>query len=354
LLTSDAHGAGPLMTSMLGWDIGGANLKAARVENGVVVAAAQRPCAPHLGLGQVEAALRDMSARLGAADRHAVTMTAELSDAFPDRASGVVSIAAIFAREVAAEALYYAGARGFVAKDDVAEAARAVASANWRASAEWVAQRCAEALFVDMGSTTTDIVPIIAGRVAARGEDDASRLRNGEFVYTGLLRGDPGAGLALAPVDGRWVPLVDESFATTADVHRLLGVLPDAADTLPTVDGRPKSLDATRARLARLVGRDAADGSAGQWEALAAFFARAQLRRLEDAIALIASRTPAVARSPLIGAGVGRELLSAWARREGRAFRDFAEFIPTAPDAQRAAADCAPACAVALLAAAQT
>ena len=276
-------------------------------------------------------------------------MTAELSDASADRRSGVVSIAAIFAHEVSERGLLYAGARGFVEKRDVPDAALAIASANWRAPAELLAGFLKTALLIDMGSTTTDLTLIRDGFVLAQGEDDASRLALGELVYTGLLRGDPTAGLNLAPVDGRWTALVGERFATMADARRLTGDLAPEIDGLPAADGRSKSLDDTRARLARLVGRDAESGTPQQWDALAHFFARAQMRRIEDAIALLASREPAGSRRPL-SARESAAAIAAFARREGRDYRAFGEFLPAAPAAASIAADCAPACAVGLLA----
>jgi (4-(4-[2-(gamma-L-glutamylamino)ethyl]phenoxymethyl)furan-2-yl)methanamine synthase len=341
------------MNSVVGWDIGGANLKAARAENGVIVAVTQRPCAPHLGLAHLEEAIREAAQAMGVAARHAVTMTAELSDAFADRARGVASIAAIFSRELrgASDIRFYAGAGGFVTKAQLAETALSVASANWRASAELVARHCQKALFIDMGSTTTDIIPIRDGAINALGDSDASRLQHGELAYTGLLRGAPAAGVSHAPCAGSWTALVDESFATIADVHRVLGNIPEGADTVPTVDGRPKSIEASRARLARLVGRDAADASPAEWDALARFFANAQMRRIEDQIALLASRGAFEEDAPVVGAGIGRGLVAGLAERAGRGFRSFDEFIPAAPQARSAAGDCAPACAVALLAA---
>jgi (4-(4-[2-(gamma-L-glutamylamino)ethyl]phenoxymethyl)furan-2-yl)methanamine synthase len=339
------------MNSAVGWDIGGAYLKAARAENGVIVAVMQLPCAPHLGLAHLEAAIRDAAQTMGAASRHAVTMTAELSDAFENRARGVASIAAIFSHELrGAEIRFYAGVKGFVAKAQLAEAAAAVASANWRASAELVARHCRKALFIDMGSTTTDIIPISDHAISALGDSDASRLKHGELVYTGLLRGNPAAGVAQAPFAGRWTALVDESFATIADVHRILGNIPPGRDTVPTVDGRPKSVDASRARLARLVGLDLADAAPAQWDALARFFATAQMRRIEDQIGLLASRGAFAEDAPVVGAGIGRSLIAGLAERAGRGFRSFDEFIPATPQAKAAAGDCAPACAVALLA----
>jgi (4-(4-[2-(gamma-L-glutamylamino)ethyl]phenoxymethyl)furan-2-yl)methanamine synthase len=339
------------MTGVIGWDIGGAHLKAARAQGGRIVAVTQQPCTPHLGLAFVEQAIRDASAILGSAERHAVTMTAELSDAFEDRLRGVASIAAIFAHEIGAPDIrFYAGAAGLVAKTQVALLAQSIASANWRASADLVARAFGEALFVDMGSTTTDIIPIRANAVSALGADDGSRLAHGELVYTGLLRGSPAAGLLHAPVAGRWTPLVDENFATMADVHRILQNIPAGADIPPTVDGRARTAQASRVRLARMVGRDAGGATPSQWDALARFFARAQLRRIEDQIALLASRDAFYAGAPVVGAGVGRSVIADWARRTGRTFHDFDEFIVATPQVKAAASNCAPACAVALLA----
>ena len=108
---------------------------------------------------------------------------------------------------------------GFVAVAAVADArSRDIASANWRASAEAAALACADALFIDIGSTTTDLIPIVAGAVAAVGEDDAGRLAAGELVYTGLTRSFVMAMAARAPFAGEWTPLMNEYFAAAADV----------------------------------------------------------------------------------------------------------------------------------------
>jgi (4-(4-[2-(gamma-L-glutamylamino)ethyl]phenoxymethyl)furan-2-yl)methanamine synthase len=340
------------MNAIIGWDIGGAHVKAARAENGRLVAIAQRACAPHLGLAHLEAPIRETLAELGPAAQHRITMTAELSDAFEDRRRGVVCVAAIAAREIgAAEILYYAGARGFAPPAQVAAAAPEIASANWRASAELVARQFDTALFIDIGSTTTDLVPIRDGRVAALGESDAERLLAGELAYAGFSRGAPQAYARQAPIDGRWTPLVNEAFAAMADVRRVLGDLPEGdcpADLSPTADGRPKTIAAAQARLARLVALDRLEKA--QAQALAAHLARAQLRVIEDQLALLESRGAFMRPGVVVGAGVGRVLAQRLAQTQGCAYHDVAELLP-APDALRAAAaNCAPAAALALLA----
>ncbi|MGJ0396623.1 MAG: hydantoinase/oxoprolinase family protein [Methylocystis sp.] len=341
------------MTATIGWDIGGAHVKAARAQGGRLTQIVQRACAPHESVASLEQALRDARAALGDAGRHRVTMTAELSDAFESRARGVVAVAAMAAREIGgSDILFYAGERGLIARDEIGANVDAIASANWRASAEFVARHCADALFIDIGSTTADLTPIRAGRIAALGANDAERLACGELAYAGLSRGAPQAYATLAPLAGRWTPLVNEAFASMADVRRVLGDIPEGesdADLSPTADGRAKTVAASRARLARLAGRDAAELSDAQWRALAEFLDRAQLRAIEDQIALLQSRDAVGLDTPMVCAGVGRKLAARLAQAQGRAFTDFADLIAAPPALAAKAAHCAPATALALL-----
>jgi probable H4MPT-linked C1 transfer pathway protein len=341
------------VSAVIGWDIGGAHVKAARADDGRLTAVVQIACAPHESVSSLEQALRDAGATLGDAERHRVTMTAELSDAFESRARGVVAVATIAAREIGApELLFYAGERGLISRDEIGANVDAIASANWRASAECAATHRADALFIDIGSTTTDLTPICAGRIAALGARDAERLAYGELAYAGFSRGAPQAYAAHASVAGRWTPLVNETFASMADVRRVLGDLPEGetdADLSPTADGRAKTIAASRARLVRLAGRDAAELTEAQHRAFAHYLARAQLRAIEDQIALLESRDAVALDAPIVGAGVGRKLVARLAQSQGRAFVDFSELIVARPALADKAANCAPATALALL-----
>ncbi len=120
---------------------------------------------------------------------------------------------------------------------------------------------------------------------------------------------------------------------------------------MPTADGRDKSLAASRARLARMVGRDATDADDAAWRDLAAWFAEAQLRQLGDAAMLVASRGAAGgigADAVLVGAGVGQHVVQCLAQRLGRGYVAFADLLDEA--ARAWIGHCAPAIAVALLA----
>jgi probable H4MPT-linked C1 transfer pathway protein len=331
---------------VIGWDIGGAHLKAARVKKGHVEAVVQAATPLWLGLDSLHAAFDALRAELGRADRHVITMTGELCDAFPSRREGVAGLAAIAANHLAPAALsLYAGRAGFVDLGEAASHAADIASANWRASAAVVALKLRDALFIDIGSTTTDIIPIIAGEVAAVGYSDAERLASGELIYTGMTRSFVMSLAFRAPFRGAWTPLMNEYFASSADVHRILGDLPEGADKMATADGREKTVEASRARLARMIGREADEGAHSEWAGLAAWFAEAQTREITDAALLRLSRNDVAAAAPVVAAGVGEGLAAEAARRLGRPCLGFSSLIAAPMEASH----CAPAVAVALL-----
>jgi probable H4MPT-linked C1 transfer pathway protein len=337
------------MSVVIGWDVGGAHLKAARAEHGRIVDAVQVASPLRLGLEALAQAFGAAKARMGAADLHAVTMTGELADTFASRREGVESLVGMARRELPRTAVtVYAGRAGFISPDAACAHVEDIASANWHASASLVARVRDTALFIDIGSTTTDIVPVRAGAVSARGYTDAERLAAGELVYTGLVRSFLMAVADRVPFAGAWTPQINENFATVADVHRILGNLPPDADQMATADGRAKTVDASRARLARMVGCDELDPAAGR--ALAQWFCEAQLRTILDGAMLVASSAPLPPEAPIVGAGIGSGLACEVARRLGRPFVPFEQLLQVEPCARAWASHCAPAAALALLA----
>ena len=340
------------MTRVFGWDLGGANVKLARIDGGRVVHVAQIPCPIIPERRKFDEAVDAALPLISSPALHAVTMTGELSDVFNDRAEGVTYLVELMQRITAGQRLrVYAGSSGFLAPADAKSRTLEVASANWHASAALIARRYADALLVDVGTTTTDLIPIGDGAVAARGATDAERLTEGELLYSGVVRTPVMAVAQTAPFRGRMQGIAAERFATMADVWRLTGDLPGDADPYPTADQRGKSARESAARLARMLGRDASEGELGEWVALARYFADCQLGGIEEAARALLARDMPVPSAPVIGAGCGRFAAKALAERLDRQYLDFAEIIDAAPEAREMAARCAPAVAVALLAA---
>jgi probable H4MPT-linked C1 transfer pathway protein len=250
-----------------------------------------------------------------------------------------------------AEARFYAGARGFLGLADAIDAWPRVASANWHASAAWVATSCTDALLIEIGSTTTDIIPIAGGRPAPLGHTDAERLESGELVYTGVMRTSLMSLGETAPFAGRMQRLMAENFATTADLYRLSGELAPEDDSYPASDGRTKSPQDCRARIARMFGRDLAEADAGGLDLAACIFRERQMLRIVEAVGQVLSGGRLPDGAPFVGAGAGRFLTPGLASRFGRKSQDFATMAPCSEEARRKAGVCAPAVAVALLAA---
>ncbi len=340
-------------TAVAGLDVGGAHVKAARIEAGRVVAVTQIASPLWQGIGRLDAALAEARAFVGAVDRIGVVVTAELADTFESRRDGVAQVARRIGEAFSdVDVSLYAGPAGLVPLAEAVDHVRDVASANWHATASVVASALPNALLVDIGSTTADLVPIRAGAVAAAGYSDAERLAEGELVYTGATRTSLMAVADRVPFAGLWQPLMNEHFATIADVHRLTGALPEGVDQHATADGRGQSVAESRARLARLLGRDTEDASEAEWLGVARHLAELQLRALHDAAAQVLSRTPVPGEAPVVTAGIGAFLADRLAARLQRPVVPFAGLLSVDLEAAEWASRAAPAVAVALLAAA--
>src|SRR5262245_52158807 len=118
------------MTSIMGWDLGGANLKLARVQDGRVLQVAQIPCPIRQDRSKFDEALSEALKLCPGGARHAVTMTGELSDVFVGRREGVAYLATMMRRVAGDGALFYAGRAGFLDAEQAIERYLDVASAN--------------------------------------------------------------------------------------------------------------------------------------------------------------------------------------------------------------------------------
>jgi len=347
---------------VIGWDIGGAHVKACLLVDGSARDAAQWPCRLWQGQDQLDHALAAARARwpdaMVAARRHAVTMTGEMVDLFANRRDGVLRLVEQLATGLgAALRLYAANPRGgfWVAAADAARHWRAIASANWLASAAWAAAHVRDGVLVDIGSTTTDLVALRDGRVASSAVGDAQRLASGELIYLGVVRTPVCALARQVPFAGHEVNVMNEFFATSADVYRLTAELDPAHDQQPSADNGDKTLAATRQRLARLIGRDADDADESQWLALARFWREQQIEQTAGQLARVIHDHQVPPRAPLVATGCGAFLVADLARRCNRPVQRFADdTVPLAHDAPAQLPGwlsvCAPAAAAALLA----
>jgi (4-(4-[2-(gamma-L-glutamylamino)ethyl]phenoxymethyl)furan-2-yl)methanamine synthase len=329
----------------LGWDIGGSNTKICRVVDGQVRSAVTRAFEVRYAAAELTAVLRALAAEAAVGlpvDAHAVTMTAELSRVFLTKREGVAFVLDAVESALAPAPVHVFTVDGtFVTLGDARRNPLRVAAANWMATASLVSRAHPDTVLVDIGTTTTDVIPIVMGAVAAIGATDPERLASGELIYTGAVRTPVEA---LAPdvcVQGRRYALAAEGFATSADVHLWRGDLVAADVAGGTADGRPPTRDAAAHRLARALCADRELMDDAAVTALADGLAAAQADRVAAAIRCVAARHPSI-RSAVV-AGAGAFIAARAARAAGL------EVVALADGQGDDASRCAPAAAVALL-----
>jgi (4-(4-[2-(gamma-L-glutamylamino)ethyl]phenoxymethyl)furan-2-yl)methanamine synthase len=338
------------MAVTAGYDVGGAHLKVALVDGGRAIAVKQIPCQLWRGVDRLDAAFAVAGPLTARARHHAATMTGELCENFPDRRTGVETLVDRLVALLGSDVRIWMGPRGFGNACQARQVPAAVGSTNFLATAELVAQRLGDALLIDMGSTTTNIIATAGGRASPRGLTDGERLATGELAYTGLTRTDVSAVAQAALFQGRRQGLAAGRFATMADVRRITGELPQDLRGYETADGRGTSLAECVARLARCFGRDGGDAGGDAWREAARHIADQQMRDIRAAIGEVLAATAVPEKAPVIAAGVGAILLDPLASELGRPCILFGDLIDAEEECRIWATRCAPAVAIALLA----
>jgi hypothetical protein len=244
---------------MIGIDVGGANLKVVN-ESGAHIHYC--PLWEHAPL----TSLLDQYVT-SPHDRAAVVMSGELADCFSNKMEGIsfivgaVKKAFPFARFYGTDGQFHDGA------------VPRLAASNWLASADYLRTEYPDAVLLDIGSTTADIIPLKFFD-SLLGLTDLIRLQKGYMLYTGMLRGNIATMLQLVLLDGIKTPVSSEFFAISADAHLVLGHIIPEDYTCDAPDHKEKTKAASIRRLARVVcadpdeiGKDGAEQIAAQfWE----------------------------------------------------------------------------------------
>ncbi len=337
------------MSQIIGWDIGGAHIKAVQInEKGQAVRIWYRVAPLWRGMHRLTDSITAIRASVQEQEiAHAVTMSGELADIFPTRSEGVRQISRALQGTLGKEqVLFFSSDLEFV--DYPERQAETVGSMNWYASAHLAARLVKHGIFIDVGSTTTDLIQIRDHQVHISSYTDAERLKSGELLYTGVVRTPL---MSLAPqveIDGQPCNLMAEHFAIMADAYNLLGMLPEALIPYDTPDGDGCSRFESARRMARMIGRDCEEDDAlDEWVALARTFADMQCARIVETLSHVNT-----AESPvLVGTGTGRFVLERVARESQMTYYDINTLLDTRGmvSGSFTLADCLPAYAVAEL-----
>jgi (4-(4-[2-(gamma-L-glutamylamino)ethyl]phenoxymethyl)furan-2-yl)methanamine synthase len=290
--------------AILGLDIGGANIKAYHTSG----AACHVPFRLWEKPGELTAQLAMLQQQMPAAEVVAVTMTGELCDCYESKRAGVNAILDAVERTSGNRLVRIWRNDGrFVNMEEARATVLQVAAANWLALATYAGRYAptGSALLIDIGSTTTDIIPLSNSKPVPQGRTDSERLLARELVYTGVRR------TPLCAIMG--VECMAEFFATTLDVYLLLGRIAEEPESVNTADGRPATRAAAEARLARMLGADLETSTPDQRRRLAERVLLKQVYSLQSALQTVAQKIP-TAPQTIILAGEGEFLARIVAR----------------------------------------
>ena len=334
----------------IGWDIGGAHLKVVALDqDDTVIYVKQIETPLWKGIEVLDQAVTSLPETLiKNAKSHGITMTGELADIFPDRLSGVRELLKKITTLLNQDVCIYAGEKGWLSSGSIEGNEAHIASANWHATASYIATKIeTDGLLIDMGSTTTDIIPLVDGLPDNAGFSDNERLQKDELVYTGVNRTSVTTVVSSLPFAGEWQQIATEYFSTMGDIYCLTGDVPENAG-FTTADGKGTSMLDCARRLARITGSDLHEAELAAWQELAHYISCKQMQQISESISRVKSRYPNH-ELLIIGAGAGKFLIRRLAEWHNMTYFDFADFLQGDKLLKQAAAICAPATACAAL-----
>lgn len=289
----------------IGIDIGGANTKIASADGEII----ELYYIPLWKDTRLPEALEELAEKHNP-DRVCVVMTGELADCFEDKLAGIKFIMGSVEHAFNCDIRYIENSGHFY---DGSGDIRKLAAANWAASANLIGSEIGDCIFIDVGSTTSDIIPIKGGRHVA-GLSDFSRLARSELVYAGVLRTNLAYLLDTLDLTAGKCRISSEQFATTADVYLLLGDISEELYTCETADGAGKSKNDAMRRIARVVCADLTEISSGEVYRIAEQVKETQISLLAEAISQVADKNDL---SKVVSAGLGEFLVRAASKRLG-------------------------------------
>jgi hypothetical protein len=280
------------MNSSVGLDIGGANLKFATSsgEGGI----------KYFPMWKKWKKLKDELEKIKAKfrpERVGVVITAELADVFRSKREGFVFVSKTVKKAFSDSEIYYLDLNGNL-KKRISNPRDFIAS-NWLASAKFLLESYKNFIFADMGSTTTDLIPITTKIVA--GKTDYERLKRGELLYLGVLRTP---AFYILPEFN--VPLVPEYFAIAADAFVVTGDINPREYSCETPDRGRKDVASCMLRLARTLCCDLEEMDSSHIRRLAKALRSKTIERVERAMKFLSERHEL---QEVVGCGIGEFIL---------------------------------------------
>jgi probable H4MPT-linked C1 transfer pathway protein len=308
------------MVKIIGYDVGGANTKVAFLEtkdNSVIEFSTASEYFPvwKMSLNQLPLMLKRLQEQVidrKELDAIGLTMTAELSDAYRTKREGVNHILDSIDKVTDGLPIFVLDVfNRIISIEEARNDPLSVAAANWVATGWMVSQIIPDCIVLDIGSTSTSIIPVANGKVVAKGKNDLEKLINGELVYTGSLRTNLAAIVSSILIRSSRSRVSSELFAQSGDVHLILGNIDEKDYTVDTADGREPNLEESKARLARIICADIEIINENEIEDISKQIYDAQLDQIEKGLRQTFNGVKSAFKNEpmIVVTGLGRDFL---------------------------------------------
>ena len=295
-----------------GFDIGGANTDLAVIDfeddeiKNIEVDFAYLPMwSNNDDLSRVLMELIENICPISEIDAVGISMTAELVDAYDTKKDGVLDVVDKCEKTFDCP-IAYVGVDGMLSKDEIEKTPLKAAAANWIATAQIATLISNDCIFIDTGSTTTDIIPIKDGNECAIGKSDFDRSATGELVYTGTLRTNLASFLDKVELNGKEYRVASELFAQTADVYTVLDLINPEDYVCDTFDGEGKSKIDCAKRIARVVCADLEMLSMDDIVEMSKFIHQKQIEQIADGLKQVVETQ---GLNLIVTTGLGKDIL---------------------------------------------
>ncbi len=318
---------------VLGLDIGGAHLKASLIKknnnklNILHIESFETPL--WKGTNYLSKKLKLLKKEWGIKKPSEVccTMTGEMADIFENRKSGVRCILKNLEKNFFSNVNIYS-TKGFIREINTKKNYNFIASANWHATSSLVSKVIDEGILIDIGSTTTDIIPIKNNKVLSPFySNDSHRLKVGELVYLGVNRTSVSSIKNRFKFKGTYRNVMRELFANTSDVFRVIGQLDESFDFYTTCDGKEKNINASQQRLARVIGLDKNDASSEDWVNFANEIKKQIIIELNQNLKRVINKNKMSSTCPIVVTGNGFFLANEISKKTKKPFFLFSDIL---------------------------
>lgn len=308
------------MVQVLGFDIGGANTKVAflKTQNAQIQELKTlREYFPvwknkKTQLPRVLKKVKKSLVKSTIVDGLGITITAELSDAYMTKKEGINHVLDSITEVFRYEPTFVLDVDANLLEiEDARRNSLMVSSANWVATGWLISQINRNCIIIDVGSTTTSMIPIINGKISTEGKTDLEKLQKGELIYSGSLRTNIATIVNAIPIRGNMTRVSSELFSQSGDIHLLLDNIKKQEYSTETCDNRGKTKREAAARLARVVCADMDMLTKQEILDMAKYVYDKQVEQITAGLRQLCERfKPLLRRLTVIVTGLGRNFLA--------------------------------------------